>query len=378
MKPATTLPRLLHHNAANFPNRPALREKRGGIWQELSWWDYSALVSRFSGGLAAHGFTRGDRLAVIGDNRPRLYAAMLAAQSLGGAAVPLAPDAQPEAVAQVLRRASVSTVVAEDTEQLEKIVAIKDALPGVRLVVQTTSHGMRQAELDWLKSFDAVADDATDADEQSEPAEPALFLYDPGTRDVTLSHASLLATADTLMASGQTDQMDESIAWLPMSSFADVLSSQVLALLAGYTCNCPETPETVWRDLREIGPTILIAPPRVWETMLSDIDTRAGQATGLKRVLISAFRAIAERAEQLRQADEGIPPLLRLKLAIGELLVCAPLRDQIGLRRLRWANTGGEQLAPRVLHGFHALGVNLKQEFDAPALTLPAGEPAHA
>jgi long-chain acyl-CoA synthetase len=154
MKPATTLPRLLHRNASGFGARPALREKRGGIWQVLSWSEYAALVARFAAGLAAHGFGRGDRLAVIGDNRPRLYAAMLAAQSLGGAAVPLWPDAEPDWIAQVVNHASMSMMVAEDAEQVDKIVSVKDRMPGLRLVVQTTSHGMRQIEYDWLKSFE--------------------------------------------------------------------------------------------------------------------------------------------------------------------------------------------------------------------------------
>ena len=149
MKAATTLPRLLHRNASSLGSRPALREKRGGIWQAISWSDYAALVSRFAAGLAAHGFGRGDKLAVIGDNRPRLYAAMLAAQSLGGAGVPLWPDAEPDWIAQVLHHAGVSVVVAEDAEQVEKLVAIKHRLPDLTLVVQAASHGMRQTG-SWL------------------------------------------------------------------------------------------------------------------------------------------------------------------------------------------------------------------------------------
>jgi long-chain acyl-CoA synthetase len=151
MKIATTLPRLLHRNAGNIGNRPALREKRGGIWQVTSWSDYAAMVSRFAAGLAAHGFGRGDKLAVIGDNRPRLYAAMLAAQSLGGVAVPLWPDAEPDWIAQVLLHAGVSVVVAEDAEQVEKLIAIKQQVPDLTLVVQAASLGMHQADQYWLK-----------------------------------------------------------------------------------------------------------------------------------------------------------------------------------------------------------------------------------
>ena len=378
MKAATTLPRLLHRNAASFGTRPALREKRGGIWQQLSWSDYAALVSHFAAGLAAHGFARSDRLAVIGDNRPRLYAAMLAAQSLGGAAVPVLPDAEPDRIAQVLSHAGVSVAVAEDAEQVDKIVAVKDRMPGLRLVVQTTAHGMRQIEYDWLKSFETVADAGTGSTEQSDPGDPALLLYGDDLTTTMLSHANLLAAAEALMATEDIRQTDETLAWLPMAWFADALTSLALALSVGFTCNCPEHPETARRDLREIGPTILIAPPRIWETALADIEARAAQATPLKRALFARCRAIAVRADQLREAGEGIPLLLRLKLALGEVLVYAPMRDQIGLRRLRWANTGGESLAPGVLQSFRAFGINLKQSYGMPEPQAAAWEPAHA
>ena len=378
MKPATTLPRLLHRNAASFGARPALREKRGGIWQVLSWSEYAALVARFAAGLAAHGFGRGDLLAVIGDNRPRLYAAMLAAQSLGGAAVPLWPDAEPDWIAQVVNHASMSMMVAEDAEQVDKIVSVKDRMPGLRLVVQTTSHGMRQIEYDWLKSFESVADVGTGVTEHSEPGDPALLLYGNDLAIATLSHADLLAAADALIASEDIRHTDETLAWLPMAWFGDALSSQALALAVGFTCNCPEHPETARRDLREIGPTILIAPPRIWESTLTDIETRAAQSTPLKRALFARCRAIAVRAERYRDASGSVPILLRLRLALGEVLVYAPLRDQIGLGRLRWANTGGESLSPSVLQSFHAYGINLKQSYGMPVPASAAWEPAHA
>ena len=373
MKAATTLPRLLHRNASSLGSRPALREKRGGIWQAISWADYAALVSRFAAGLAAHGFGRGDKLAVIGDNRVRLYAAVLAAQSLGGAGVPLWPDAEPDWIAQVLHHAGVSVVVAEDAEQVEKLVAIKPRLPDLTLVVQAASHGMRQPDHAWLKSFEAVNDAGADAAmEQSEPDELALLLYGSTAgrevRGVMLSHANLLAAADALIAAESFRQTDETLAWLPMAWFGDALTTQALALSVGFTCNCPEGSETARRDLREIGPTILLAPPRVWENTLGDIETRAMQASRLKRATFARFRALAERAEQFRESGERIPVALRLGLLLGEVLVYAPVRDQIGLRRLRWANSGGEPLAPHVLRFFRAFGINLKQSYGLPEM----------
>ena len=374
MNVATTLPRLLHRNATNFGNRPALREKRGGIWQAITWSEYAAMVSCFAAGLAAHGFGRGDKLAVIGDNRPRLYAALLAAQSLGGAGVPLWPDAEPDWIARVLQHADVSVVVAEDAEQVEKLVAIKQRLPGLTLVVQAASRGIHQADQSWLKSFEAVAEsgDVAASIEQSEADELALLLY--GTtvggdlRGVMLSHANLLAAADALLGVEDVRETDEALAWLPMAWFGDVLTTQVLALSVGFTCNCPEESETARRDLREIGPSILVAPPRIWENTLVDIETRAAQASGLKRAIFSCFRTLAERAERRREAGERIPFMLRLGLALGEFLVYAPVRDQIGLRRLRWANTGGEPLAPHVLRFFRAFGIDLKQSYGIPEL----------
>jgi len=373
MKVPTTLPRLLHRNATNFGKRPALREKRGGIWQVLTWSDYAAMVSRFAAGLAAHGFARGDKLAVIGDNRPRLYAAMLAAQSLGGVAVPLWPDAEPEWIAQVLNHAGVSVVVAEDAEQVEKLVAIRQRVPGLALVVQAASRGLGAPDQSWLKAFEAVAEAGTGtvSIEHSEPGELALLLYsttvDGDLRGVMLSHANLLAAADALLDGEDVREADEALAWLPMAWFGDVLT-QALALSTGFTCNCPEGLETARRDLREIGPTILLAPPRIWENTLVDIETRAAQASRLKRAIFSRFRRLAERVEQRRDSGEGVSFIQRLGLAFGELLVYAPMRDQIGLRRLRWANTGGEALAPHVLRFFRAVGIDLKQSYGMPEL----------
>ena len=183
---------------------------------------------------------------------------------------------------------------------------------------------MRQPEHDWLQSFELIANAGAGVTERSEPGNSALLLYsnNPGGEicGAALSHADLLTAAEALMFTEDIRQTDETLAWLPMAWFGDALVSQALALSVGFTCNCPEHPETARRDLREIGPTIMIAPPSIWESTLADIETRATQATPLKRALFAHFRPIAERAEQHREADEGVPVLLRLKLALGDML----------------------------------------------------------
>ncbi|HEY7577922.1 MAG TPA: AMP-binding protein [Acetobacteraceae bacterium] len=375
MMPATTLPRLLHRNAASVGGRPAFREKRRGIWQVLTWSQYASLVARFAAGLAANGFGRGDRLAVIGDNRPQLYAALLAAQSLGGAGVPLMPDADPEAIARIVADAEVSVVVAEDAELAETIVAMRDRLATLRLIVQAGSQDMHHSESGLLKPFDSVTGPAVT--DRSESGDVALILYaEEAPRMMT--HRSMLATADAMIAAHDIRRTDETLAWLPMAWSGDVLSSLAMGLTAGFTCNCPERPATSRGDLREIGPTILIAPPRVWETMLTEIEARAAQASRMKRALFARFAAIGERAELRRTAGEEVPAPLRLKLMVGELLIHAPMRDQLGLRHLRWAGTGGEALAPHVLRRLHAFGINLDGDHSVSEPTHAAGEPLHA
>jgi long-chain acyl-CoA synthetase len=381
---ATTLPRLLHRNAADFGGRAAIREKRGGIWQVLSWSEHAAATARFAAGLAAAGFAPGDKLAVIGDNRPRLYAALLAAQSLGGCGVPLWPDAEPDWIAQTLSRDGVAVVVAEDAEQVEKLIAIKHQLPALRLVVQTASRGTRQAEQAWLRSFEEFTSpgETPVPPDRSQPGDIAVLLHPAAGsrdgRDTALSHADLLGAAAALIDAEEIRQDDEAMAWLPMAWFGDVLSSLALALSIGFTCNCPEGPETDWRDLREIGPTILIAPPSVWNGVLADVEARAAHATWLKRTLFAWFQHVARRGQQSAEAGKPVPVGLQLRLAMGEALIYAPMRDQIGMRRLRWGNTGGEPLAPHVLRSFQALGINLKQNDRRPEPEGATWEPAHA
>lgn len=377
MKPATTLPRLLHHNASVLGRRPAFREKRGGVWQALSWSEYASLVTRFAGGLAANGFGQGDKLAVLGDNRPHLYIALLAAQSLGGVGVPLSPDSEAEAISRILADVGASVVVAENAEQAEAVVAVKDRVPGVRLVIQARSHSMHQIDNGFVTTFDSVVLTEASTIDQSQPDDAALILCDEGAA-MTLSHGDLLAMAEAMAQAHDFRSTDETLAWMPMTWCCDALSSLALALLAGFTCNCPERPETARGDLREIGPSILLAPPRVWEEMLGEIETRAAQATGLKRALLRHFQAVAERASKLRAAGAEVPMSLRLKHALGEILVYAPLRDQVGLSRLRWGGTGGEPMTPRALQGFRALGVNLSGGQGMLEPTRAAGAPVHA
>jgi long-chain acyl-CoA synthetase len=383
MSDHSTLPCLLRRNAETLGDRPAIREKHRGIWQSVTWAQYFDEVRALALGLAAFGFKRGEHLSVIGDNRPRLYWAQLAAQCLGGIAVPVYQDSIAAELVYVLEHAEVSVIVVEDQEQVDKILSLKDKLPHLRLLIYDDPLGMRQYHYPFLKSVDEIQTAGRDSSakdpgflerEIDAGAEDdlALLAYTSGTtgnpKGVMLSHRNLIRAAEAFVAAENIRLGDEWLCYLPMAWIGDVLYSTVLSLLVGFTCNCPESPDTVQRDLRELGPTAWLAPPRIWENMLTSVQVRAADASFLKRKLFEYFRGIAERAELLRGDDKKVPVPLKLQLALGEFVVYGPVRDRLGLRRVRWAYTGGAPLGPDVFRFFRSFGVNLKQIYGATEL----------
>jgi long-chain acyl-CoA synthetase len=384
MSGAMTLPQLLRGHAERTPGRPAMREKDRGIWQPYAWQRYWQEVRDFALGLAARGFARGDKLSVIGENRPRLYVAQLAAMSLGGIAVPVYQDAIASELAYVLDHAETSVIVAEDQEQVDKILSLKDRLPHLRLLVFDDPRGLRNYDDPLLAPFEAVqaaghefgaahpgyveaAVAAGDADDL------CLFSYTSGTtarpKGVMLTHANLLRPAEAMAAMEGLRASEEHVAYLPMAWVGNSLISLALHLWLGFTINFPEKPETLRRDLRELGPTIALAPPRLWENALTEIMVRAADATPLKRRVFNFFRGVAERAQGRVAEGAALSAGTRLLLAFGDFLVYAPLRDQLGLRRARLVYTGGAPLGADTFRFFRAIGVNLKQVYGATELS---------
>jgi len=391
---ADTLPRLLQRNAQTFGARPAFREKDRGIWQSCTWREYHDHVRDFALGLAALGFKRGETLSVIGDNRPRLYWAQMAAQALGGMAVPVYQDSIARELQYVWNHSEASVIVAEDQEQVDKALLLKDQLPSLRHVIYDDPRGMTQYRFDWLRSFAEVEElgrkfggeragyfEAEIAKGHTDDV--AWICYTSGTtgspKGAMLTHANNIATAHGAVKAEDIRPDDEWLAYLPMAWVGDTFYTLALSLVVGFTVNCPESPETVQRDLRELGPTTVLAPPRIWENMLTSVQVKAADSTRLKRWIFERFRGVAEQAEILRSDGKPVPLGRRLLCGLGEFFVYGPVRDQLGLRRARWAYTGGAPLGPDTFRFFRSFGVNLKQVYGITETTglvslQPSGE----
>jgi len=371
-----TLPKLVFRNAGAFGSEPAMREKDRGIWKTQSWRDAADYLRDLALGLRALGFRRGDKLSVVGDNRPSLYLAQLAAQALGGVAIPVYQDAIASELVYVLNHAEVSVIVAEDQEQVDKILSLRDRLPNLRWIIFDDPRGLTDTGEPILKSLEdvltlGIRSDAREEFERDLAAgaadDIAMIAYTSGTtgqpKGALLSHRNMIATAENYIKGESVERGDRWLAFLPMAWVGDAMYSLSVALVAGATINCPESPETVQRDLRELGPTILLAPPRIWEALLTQVQVRAADASALKRRVFTYFRSVAERRELLLQDGKPVPPGTALAYRLGEWMVYRPVRDMIGLRLTRWAVTGGAPLGPDTFRFFRSFGINLKQVY---------------
>ena len=374
MEPAfDTFPKLLERNAGRHPDKVALREKRLGIWHTTTWREYRDAVRELSLGLVSLGLARGDKVAILGDNRPQWVMAELAAQAAGAASVGLYQDSNLNEVAYVIDHSDAVFVVAEDQEQVDKILDMIDRLPKVKGVIYSDPRGLRGYKHPLLMSFESVQARGRQM-EQARFAESvargqgedlAMICYTSGTtgfpKGAMLCFRNLLTMAGSLAQVDERFADDEFVSFLPLAWIGEQMMSLSTALAIGFTINFPESPDTVLENIREIGPHVLFAPPRIWENLSSSVQVKIMDTTPFKRFMYGLWLPVGARVAELRFEKKPIPAGLRALRRVGEWMLFAALKDRLGLSRLRTCSTGGAALGPDVFRFFHALGVPLKQ-----------------
>ena len=372
----TTFPRLMLEHAKSRPTAAALRVKEFGIWQTTTWAALAELVRDLACGLAEAGLKRADHMVVIGENRPRLYAAMLAAQSLGAVPIPLYQDAAAAEFAFPINNADVAFAIVEDQEQVDKLLELREQCPKLGRIWYDDPRGLRNYAQPGLAPLDALIESGRayakthpeffDAEvAKVSPDDVAALFFTSGTtghpKGVVHSHFTLL---DRAKAGADFDKLgpdEEVLAYLPPAWIGQNVFSFAQWLACGYVVNCPESASTVTIDLKEIGPTYYFAPPRIFEGLLTSVMIRMEDAGAIKRWLFNTFMGVARRVGPARMDGKPVDAWDRLLYAIGNLLIYGPLRNTLGFSRVRVAYTAGEAIGPDLFTFYRSIGINLKQ-----------------
>jgi long-chain acyl-CoA synthetase len=372
----TTFPRLLLKHAGERPEAPAMREKEYGIWQAHSWAGMATLVEHIACGLHQAGLRRGEHMVVIGANRPRLYATMLAAQSLGAIAVPLYQDAVGAECVFPITNAEVRFAMVEDQEQVDKLLEIRSQCPQLAHIIFDDPRGLRNYSEPGLVALDAlIASGQAFAGQQpgffraeidkAQPDDVAAMFFTSGTtgnpKGVVHTHLTLLDRAQAGAEFDKLTSSEEVLAYLPPAWIGQNIFSYAQWLACGYVVNCPENASTVTIDLKEVGPTYYFAPPRVFEGLLTSVMIRMEDAGLLKRTMFHFFMDVAKRVGPALMDGQPVGGGDRLLYALGQVLAYGPLRNNLGFSRVRVAYTAGEAIGPDLFTFYRSIGINLKQ-----------------
>jgi len=371
-----TFPKLARANAQRLPDGVAIREKDYGIWQSTTWADYLTQARAIALGLASLGLSRGDKVAIVGDNRPQLYWAVLATQALGGVPVPLYQDSIEKEMEYIVDHAEARFAIVEDQEQVDKLLALRPRCPRLETIVYDDPRGLRAYSETCLMSLAELQEAGRKFDighptyfddelARGRGEDVAIICYTSGTtgtpKGAMLSHRNLIVTARNAAEAEGLQPDEEILSYLPMAWVGDHVFSYAQAILVAFAINCPESAATVLSDLREIGPTYFFAPPRIWESLLTNVMVRIEDCAWPKRRLVRFFLDVAQDLERARLSGRRGAAWRRLLYPLGRLLVYGPLRDNLGMRRVRRAYTAGEAIGPEIFVFFRGLGINVKQ-----------------
>ncbi|TMM52315.1 AMP-binding protein [Sulfitobacter sabulilitoris] len=380
-----SVPALLHRNAVKFANAPAYREKEFGIWQSWTWAQTLEEVEALALGLLDMGAKEGDFIAVIGRNRPKLYWAMVAAEMVGAIPVPLYQDANAEEMAYVLGHCGARFVIVGDQEQVDKVIEVQDGLPNFEQIIYLDPRGLRKYDHSKLHEYDHVQaagrakrdellPELTARQDKLDYDSICVMLYTSGTtgkpKGVVLSNRNVIETSKSSSQFDDLRQTDDILAYLPMAWVGDFIFSVGQAMWTGFCTNCPESADTMQTDLREIGPTYYFAPPRVFETQLTNVMIRMEDASPFKKRLFDYFMAHARKVGPDILDGKPVGQWDRIKYKLGELMIYGPLKNTLGLSRVRVGYTAGEAIGPEIFDFYRSLGINLKQLYGQTEATV--------
>jgi len=371
-----TFPRLLQSHVKLRPEQDSIRMKDLGIWQSWSWAEAAAEIRALACGLAQLGLKRGEKLAIIGDNRPRLYWGMTAAQALGAIPVPLYQDAIADEMAYVLDNADVKIALVQNQEQVDKMFELRERCPQLEHVIFDEPRGLRFYEQEFLHDYEKIRQAGVEFERnhpdfyEQEVAvgngdDISIMLYTSGTtghpKGVVLSNDNVIITARNGIVREELNSHEEVLAYLPMAWVGDNLFSYAQSFVAGFCVSCPEDATTVASDLREIGPTYYFAPPAIYERMLTQVMIRMEDAAKIKRDIFHYFMEHARKVGVKILNREAVSLKDSLLYKLGNILVYGPLKDVLGLRRTKLAYTAGEAIGPEIFDFYRSLGINIKQ-----------------
>ncbi|MFC0199924.1 AMP-binding protein [Paracoccus rhizosphaerae] len=371
-----SVPALLARNVARFGGRPAHREKEYGIWQSWTWAQAADEIRALALGFLALGVKPGDHLAIIGRNRPAHYWGMIAAQMCGAVPVPLYQDAVAEEMAYVLEHCGARFVLCGDQEQVDKVLEVERATGALAQIIYTDKRGMRKYDHSRMNALaDVQAEGRAAAQRLGAQLDgliagldydsTCVMLYTSGTtgkpKGVVLSNRNIIETAKNTAEFDRLDQREEIVAYLPMAWVGDFIFSVGQAMWSGFTVNCPEGAHTMMTDMREIGPTYFFAPPRVFEGQLTSVMIRMEDAGHVKRWLFRKGMEIARRTGPALLDGKPVSVGDRIAYGLGKIFVFGPLKNTLGLSRVRVGYTAGEAIGPEIFDFYRSLGINLKQ-----------------
>ena len=371
-----TFPKILARNARDFSSSPAYREKEYGIWQTWTWSEANDEIMNLAKGLIKLGVKEGDHVAVIGRNRPYLYWSLAAAQQIGAVPVPLYQDAVADEMEYILTHCSAKYAIVGDQEQVDKIQEIQEKVKALKDIVYVDPKGLRKYDKSSLHPFSEVtASGKNDKGELRAELDKRLakitgdttsvLLYTSGTtgqsKGVVQTHRAIIGASSGANELDRWSPNDHLVCYLPMAWVGDFMISVGQVMVAGACLNCPEGADTVQMDVKEMGPTIFFGPPPLWERLKTEVNIRIEDASAFKK---GAFRYFMNHAEKvgrqiLEKASVGF--FDRLIYSVGEFVIYGPLKNMLGLTKVRIAYTAGEAISAELFDFYRSLGINLKQ-----------------